>query len=164
METLEIIIKIASIINTLAIIGIFIGLIYSKKQLHINVITNCYSRFQDILIKLYDESIKNDNETIICYLDLCNEQLFYCKYGYVPKIIALEWLQGMYNYLPHFINEKQINKESLTNKLTEGMNSINSYPRLINTFTFNDVSYKKIDKMNLKSFNIIYKNLKKIKE
>lgn len=163
MKTLDIITNIASIINTLAIIGIFIGIIYSKKQLHINVITNCYSRFQDILTKLYDENSINDKETIIRYLDLCNEQLFYCKYGYVPKIIALEWLQGMYYYLPHFVNGKQRNENSLTNKLAENMNNIDFYPRVIKTFTFNEVNYKNI-KMNLDSFNIIYNTLKSIKE
>ncbi|HZB10109.1 MAG TPA: hypothetical protein VE525_13465 [Rubrobacter sp.] len=36
------------------------------------------------------------------YVDLCNEQLFYFRSGYLPREVIEEWLESMIDYLPLF--------------------------------------------------------------
>lgn len=167
MEILDIIVNIASIISTLAIIVIFITLIYTKKQLFVSTITSCNSRFQNILIKLNDIDKTNDRETIIYYIDLCNEELFYCKYGFVPKTISLEWLQGMFYFLPHYVNGCDVNENSLLKYLqNDNSNIIEFYPRIKKTFEFCSKQYEVIisEKTNLHAYDAVYNKLKNIKE
>jgi len=36
------------------------------------------------------------------YVDLCNEQVFYFRSGYLPREVMEEWLESMVDYLPLF--------------------------------------------------------------
>ena len=61
--------------------------------------------------KLKSQDKNERQEAIKQYIDLCNEELFYFKHGYLPEEIVNEWLDGMIYYLPHFDGEKNVNND-----------------------------------------------------
>ena len=158
------------------ILGIFVGLAgvvalfyaahsykTSKKQLNFAVIVSCTERFQKIMAKLKSKKEEERQEAIKQYIDLCNEELFYFKHGYLPEEIVDEWLEGMIYYLPHFDGEKNLNKdEDCLIEIIEN-DWLHEYPRIKETFLitieFNLVEYEQRQEL----IKIVKANLKKTK-
>ncbi len=84
-------------------VGIFVAaitLLVHRNQLNFQVIANCTERFQSIMADLEsgdDAIVKRAKRR---YVDLCNEQLFYFRNGYLPREVMEEWLDGMVYRLP----------------------------------------------------------------
>lgn len=105
----------------------------SRKQLNFAVIASCTERFQKIMPKLKSQDENEKQEAIKQYIDLCNEELFYFKHGYLPEEIVNEWLDGMVYYLPHFNGENNINNDECC--LSEVTQMLHEYPRVKDSFT-----------------------------
>ncbi len=78
-----------------------------RKQLNFNLIMNCNQRFQDIMVDLENANPKEEDKPKVLrakkrYVDLCNEQVFYFRNGYLPREVMEEWLESMVDYLPLF--------------------------------------------------------------
>ena len=133
----------------------------SKKQLNFAVIVSCTERFQKITPKLNSIDEKERQEAIKQYLDLCNEELFYFRHGYLPEEIIDEWLDGMIYYLPHFDGENNLNKNEEC--LLEIIEMLNEYPRVKESFKVSsefDLS-KRAERKEL--VKIVKTNLRKTK-
>ncbi len=108
----------------------------SKKQLNFAVIIKCTERFQNILPQLESEDENERRKGIGLYLDLCNEELFYFKYKYLPKEIIEEWTDGMLEYLPYYNSdsERNLNENKLSQEIENHL-SFKKNPRIRKAFT-----------------------------
>lgn len=121
----------ANLATIIALPGILISYIISKKQIHFSTIEKCINDYRQLYHKYED---KYDNPKFLGqYLDLVNEELFYIEKGYLPKEVAEEWIDGMIDYLPFFYKSGIIesrkfnefhNSESIKKRLY-------SYPRIL---------------------------------
>ncbi len=78
-----------------------------RNQLNFDVIMNCNERFQGIMVDLENVNPKEGDKSKVLrakkrYVDLCNEQIFYFRNGYLPREVIEEWLESMVDYLPLF--------------------------------------------------------------
>jgi hypothetical protein len=104
-------------------------LIINRKQLYLATIIKCVDDFRGL------ENF-SDLKTISKYLELTNVELFYFKQGYLPKDVAIEWLDGMIEYIP-IRNQKNevLNHKSNTVFKVEGFETLlQKYPRIQNAF------------------------------
>ncbi len=113
------------------------------------------------MTKLKSTKEEDRQEAIKQYIDVCNEELFYFKHGYLPKEVVNEWLDGMIYYLPHFKDGENVNKdEDCLNEIAE---MLHEYPRIKEAFKvsreFNLSEYEERKEL----IKIIKTNLKKTK-
>lgn len=127
------------ILELVSYISIILGLvifIHYKKQLNFDVVSNCMVRFQGLL-----ENESGKIKHLKKYADLCNEQLFYIQNRYIKKEIALEWIDGMSDFLPLYKNNnfnENINNNSQCLFNGENLNLINGYDRITHTFNISE--------------------------
>lgn len=116
--------------------GIFVGLtsyLVSERQFRFGVVISLTGRFQSIFIHFKSRNSKEKGLAVQQYIDLCNEELFYFKQGYVPDEVAYEWIDGMINFLPWFdLDGKNLNQRCLPGTV----DLVKVYPRLKTIFTF----------------------------
>ena len=98
---LQILTYIAQIAGGLIILVAAAAYLVHRRQLNFNMIMNCNQRFQEIFVDLEDDNPQGQHAKRR-YVDLCNEQLFYFKNGYLPREVFEEWLESMIDYLPLF--------------------------------------------------------------
>lgn len=111
-ELIEVIASIITALSFLAIVITFISLRRSIKALNFEIIASCSERFAKILYRFHSDPEK---EVIVLrqYIDLCHEQLFYYREGYiVGSSIVSEWIDGMIDFLPVYIGGECINLEN----------------------------------------------------
>jgi hypothetical protein len=138
-DIFEILSFIATIIGMIALFLGYRGYKTTLKQLSFEIVNSCTSRFHTILKELKKEPNNIDN--LEAYIGLCNEELFYFKYDYLPKEVILEWLAGMKDTVPHFIDNHNVNKSPkcvkfLHQESGKEIDLLYSYQRLKYTFTF----------------------------
>ena len=123
------------LVSTIGVTAILIAAssyFMNRKQHYFNVINNCVNKFQNNFAGLE----KFDKKETIKYLDLVSEELFYMKETYIPFAISVEWIDGMLDYLPLIIDNKQIfpySKTPIEKNLPE--NLFNLYPRIRKVFS-----------------------------
>lgn len=69
------------------------------------------------------------------YVDLCNEELFYCEAGYVPEVVVREWLNGMTDFLPHYHGRVVSGPFTKTFDEMVDYQLLDSYPRVKRVFS-----------------------------
>jgi hypothetical protein len=106
----------------------------NKNQLDFAVITSCTERFQRITTALKSSNGDEKLREIKQYIDLCNEELFYFKNGYLPQEVIDEWIDGMVFYLPHFKDGENINPSSDYISEIIQLNLLEDYPRIRRAF------------------------------
>lgn len=100
----EVLSNIATIIGSLAIIFIIIEHIANKNVRNIQLMQRCIDLFRDWYSK-------PDKKVDISYLELLNEELFYFQKGLIQKKVAVEWIEGMPDFIVIFsITGKPLNK------------------------------------------------------
>jgi hypothetical protein len=114
----------AIVVGSLSLIVATIAYLVSRRGLQFNVMIACINRFQELLPNLGNEYVPERD--VLRYLDLCNEELFYFQNKYLRKEVALEWIEGMLNFLP-LLNEA-------TGAPWEGRSSITASDELIHRF------------------------------
>jgi hypothetical protein len=86
-------------------LGLFVAAgtyLIHRNQFNFNMIVSCNQRFQEVLVDLEEEDKRKKHQAKKRYVDLCNEQLFYFRSGYLPREVIEEWLESMIDYLPLF--------------------------------------------------------------
>lgn len=110
MYYLEIAVKLVTIVSLPAII---ITIYIARKQLFLSTISKCIDEFRKVV---YDKTTC-DEERTKKYIELCNEQLLYIRNNYIPFDIAVEWIDGMIDYLPVINKDREIlNLENIKDK------------------------------------------------
>ena len=155
----------ANSVTAITLIAVLFSYLLSRRQAHFSVIEKCINDFRG-----FEKNDLEKNGAFKVYIDLVNEELFYLEKGYLPYDIAVEWMDGMIDYLPFVYNGRIINAK-LTNGL-HGCDSIeelskimSSYPRVANFITvkkevdFNQV-YSNDEKRFLERSNLINNFLK----
>ena len=105
---------IALLIGTAAIIWGVLTYQVTRNQFNFSVMIRCIERFQKILPQMNSADAEVKLQAIRQYIDLCNEELFYFKYYYVPDAVIDEWIEGMASYLPWFSQEdRNLNPKAL---------------------------------------------------
>ena len=99
---------ISYIFTSLSLIGILVAYIFSKKQIHFTVMQKCISDFREIS----RQKGSFDKEILSQYFELVNEEFFYTENNYLPIKVAIEWVDGMIDYLPFFDKKRRISKRS----------------------------------------------------
>ncbi len=139
-ETIALIIGgISSFVSAAALVFAAYTFKVNKSQLNFAVIVNCTERFQKIMpgIKSDDAAVKQ--RAIKQYIDLCNEELFYFKNGFLPQEVVDEWLDGMIYYLPHYVSEQSFRNKHEISELIAKENLSQEYPRVFSAFQFTDL-------------------------
>jgi len=121
------------IFGTIAIVYGFRQYRMGKKQFQFDVMISCIERYQELVPELVQKrsAFKGETTVINKYIDLCNEELFYFKNGYLPEEVVVEWLDGMIDILPLF-DEKGIN---INGKSIISAELLINYPRIKSAFT-----------------------------
>ena len=124
--------------SSLAIVIGLVGYLTSRNQFRFNVMIKCIERYQKMLpnldtIEREEDEVKR-KRIISAYIDLCEEELFYFKKGYLPRELEDEWLEGMLNYLPYFDDTGQVCNCKRKLKLTKNDPLLQGYPRLRKCF------------------------------
>lgn len=138
------------------------SLLINRKQLHLATIKRCIDEFRSLI---NPNNPQYSDADAAKYVDLVNEELFYFQHGYIPEVVAYEWIDGMMDYLPLFDNGGNIlNKGHCVDKISSKHDILlRDYPRIKYTFTipidydFETVYSQHPDKQNLRL--IIRKNL-----
>ncbi len=104
----------------------------NRNQLYSNTIIRCLDSFQEIDIT--QETI--DEKQIRRYIDLIGEELFYIQKGFIPEEVALEWIDGMIEFIPLTHGNKEIlNKNNCIFHLFQNQAKLlQSYPRIKTAF------------------------------
>lgn len=166
-DIFEILSFIATIIGMTALFLGYRGYKTTLKQLSFEIVNSCTSRFHVILKELKHNP--HDIDNIEAYIGLCNEELFYFKYDYLPKEVVLEWLAGMKDTVPHFIDNQNVNNSPKCVKHLHIENGkeidlLYSYQRLKYTYTFPDKeTYDKLQGNKEKFVRYLLKRLKEWK-
>lgn len=159
--TLEIISFIATIIGMTALFFGYRTHRISYKQLNFQIVDRCTTRFHQVIQNLHKNPDHSD--AVAAYLGLCNEEIFYFKHRYLPEDIILEWLEGMTNTVPHWVEGQNINHHPDCVQYVFGQtNLMLSYQRLRRAFTFESVEEYENLKANKKAFlRKVIRNIRK---
>lgn len=103
----------------------------TQKQLNFAVLDRCISIFHERYLYISNET---DKMTLKSYVDFVNEELFYFEMDYIPKDVALEWIDGMINYLPIYNQTNEIlNPNNSVTKIDE-LNLFKDFQRVRKAF------------------------------
>ena len=83
-EVLESLAYVAQIVAAGVLVYAASAYLLQRQQLNFDVITNCTTRFQEMLPGLYSDNATVREKAKSQYVDLCNEELFYFINGYLP--------------------------------------------------------------------------------
>ncbi|MFT3796515.1 hypothetical protein [Flavobacterium sp.] len=135
---------ISYIITSFSLIGIWITYAWSKKQIHFSTMSKCINDFREFL-KCYGEA---DETLAFEYIDLVNEELFYLEKNYLPVDVAIEWIDGMIDWLPFYnANGDFIQSQNLSFLKNEQYVTIvlNGYPRILKVIQLNKtIDFEKV--------------------
>jgi len=92
-------------VTSISLVAIWITYAFSKKQIHFATMQKCISDFRSIE---FEKGAENEAEKAKKYFELVNEELFYIENNYLPRVVAIEWLDGMIEYLPFLINNQSL--------------------------------------------------------
>lgn len=149
----------SSLTNSLAIVILVYSYLISKKQIHFSTIEKCIRDFRS----LDNLNINSSHAEVKSYIELVNEELFYIENGFLPYSVAIEWIDGMIDFLPFVDNKNNILEKHNTFKVLNSNQSIDeylgNYPRILNFIQFN----KSINLENLESKNLKIKRLERQK-
>ena len=110
--------------------------------------------------QLKSEDVIERERAIKAYIDLCNEELFYFKYKYLPEEIVEEWLEGMIYYLPTIKNGKVVEESKHYLKDIDD-ETLEEYPQVRNAFEIRDKSeYEDFDYEKRSHRKILIENIK----
>ncbi len=136
-------------LSYLAIIGASFTYVWSKKQVHFSTMKHCIKAFRNLDISTKDRKDKD----VADYIDLVNEEFFYIENNYLHIEVAIEWIDGMIDYLP-FIdnNQKVVDGGTFTIIKSEDASNTKSiedlckkYPRVLKTIKLNEpIDFTKI--------------------
>ena len=133
-------------ITALTILGAAISYKVSQKNLYLSAIAKCIQDFRAI----EDLSSNSSPKAIKNYVGLVNEELLYFENGYLPSVIAREWIDGMLDFMPITNrNDELLNTENCNKILRDDRhNYLKGYARIRMAFAVRG-SY---------NFKLIYSN------
>lgn len=143
-------------------LSIFLGVIayfLTRQQFQHDVMVSCIERFQDILPVLASNEPEKKLMGLRQYIDLCNEELFYFKNGYVPGEVAREWLDGMITYLPLFDKQGNMLAGGKYKEITV-CDLLDDYPRIRKAFCIAESPNLCITEQRMKVIRTVQNNLK----
>jgi hypothetical protein len=151
----------ALVVGIFSVIWAFIAFKVFKKQFHHEVMVSCIERFQLIIPALASDVTDEKLDGLRKYIDLSNEELFYFKGNYIPKEVAVEWLDGMISFLPLFNERGDVISngnfaEIIENKMLEG------YPRILKAFRISKLPNMENADDRKHCIETILKNLKEL--
>jgi hypothetical protein len=132
----------------------------SLKQLNFQIIDRCTSRFHQVVYQLRKEPENPD--AVAAYLGLCNEEIFYFKYRYLPEGVIREWIENMTSTVPHWVGQENVNNSPNCVRVIFGeQNLMDNYQRLQEAFTFE--SYREYESLKKDKKDFVTKVLKNIR-
>lgn len=96
-DLIEVVSFVATVIGGIAILFAVRDYSINRKQLNLSVMESTIDRFRTHFIHLGHNSPES---LVIEYIDLVNEELFYFQNGFLPKVVAEEWIDGMIDMIP----------------------------------------------------------------
>lgn len=119
--------------TTLGVIIVVVQYLLTKKQLHQATIARCIDAFRDFGNV---DSETSESGALKKYIDLVNEELFYIQHQYIPKDIAIEWIDGMLDMIPLYSVNGDLLKLKFTNQnfIKQKDYYFVNFPRIKNTF------------------------------
>jgi hypothetical protein len=151
---------IALFIGTTAIIYGVLSYRVTKDQFNFSVMISCIERFHKILPQMNSVDSEIKLQAVRQYIDLCNEELFYFKYHYMPDEVVDEWIEGMACYLP-WLNKEGRNLNPKALQEIEQHDLMQNYPRVCRAFEVTR-AYD-FDSLNerMKLIDVVKQNLKR---
>ena len=96
------------LLSFLAIIVASFNYLWSKKQVHFSTMEHCIREFRGLAERdKSKEFTKNSSKILVKnYIELVNEEFFYFENNFLHQDVAIEWVDGMIDYLP-FIDDNE---------------------------------------------------------
>lgn len=116
---------ISYLVTSISLIGFLLAYAMSKKQVHFMTMDKCIRDFREIVLG----NAATDKQFAKRYIDLVNEEFFYIQNGFIPLDVAIEWIDGMIDYLPFYTHNNQFvpsigitdfKSEETTKKILDG--------------------------------------------
>ena len=116
------------VVTIVSLIALYIAYKQSTKQIHFSVMTKCIQDYRNFLKSEELDESRHAME----YIELINEELFYLEKNYLPFEVAVEWIDGMIDYLPFYANGRfQASKNlSALNSEEKTRSILYDYPRI----------------------------------
>jgi hypothetical protein len=133
----------ATIVGVIAIIAAIWTYNLNKKQFNFSVLVRCITVYQEKFLNKLPTEITDGGEAktmsiLNDYIDFVNEELFYFQQMYIPKEVALEWIDGMINEMPIYNGDGQmLNKGEKTAELIDNKKITQTYNRIKKAFIVN---------------------------
>ena len=169
-DLLEVISFIATTIGGIAILFAVRDYSTNRKQLNLAALESCVNRFREQFIHL---NYQSPEPLVTEYIDLINEELFYFQHGFLPKVVAQEWIDGMIEALPLYDSVGNVLNQGYCIPIIHQRKILDQYRfrRVRRAFTIRtnidlDVMYgdgdpERRESARLKVVNEIFENLKK---
>lgn len=130
-------------VTSLSLVAISFTYTFSKKTIHFATMQKCISDFRSIE---FEKNAGNEMERARKYFELVNEELFYIENNYLPRVVAVEWIDGMLEYLPLRLTNNQYRLSQKFRNLTS--NEIDSlltdHPRIQKFINLNNKTLNRI--------------------
>lgn len=121
--------NLATVAGALGILFAVLSVHFARNTFHQGVIASCTSRFQELVSELANP----DPATLLKYLELCNEELFYFEAGYLPQPVVDEWVDGMLGFIGFWRNGQPLallDLQPASHLTTDLQNQLRHYLRL----------------------------------
>lgn len=119
----------AYIVTIISLIGLWIAVLLSKKQIYFTAMEKCIRDFRDFNNTCSENSELKAQQ----YFELINEEFFYFENKYLPYEVAIEWIDGMIDFLPFFQNNGTFHQSKEIKSLKSAESTIMllvKYPRV----------------------------------
>jgi len=152
MECKDVVELVLEIITAVGIIVAVLSLFINIRASYFSTIQKCTGEYRVIIRKIqrYGKAKIGENEEKIIKNDLLglfNEQLYYIKFGYIPREMKLEWMETMHNSL--------LNKDEKINNFNKDdfqkFTRVEEYLKFINNTTEQDVK-KNIEEIYIRHY------------
>ncbi|MDP1726945.1 MAG: hypothetical protein Q8M15_09195 [Bacteroidota bacterium] len=131
------------LVTSLSLMGLFIVYRFSKKQIHFSTMEKCINDFKE----LDNLDSKASQKDIMKYIELVNEEFFYLENGYLQAAVAIEWIDGMIDFLPFLDKSGNIKNQRFELMVSgEVVNTyLINYPRVLNSIKLKtEIDFDKI--------------------
>jgi hypothetical protein len=128
--------NLATIVGIAALVYTYRDTILGKKALNLDVMVYCINRFTALVSELNNPKISED--ALKSYIELTNEELFYISKKYLADEVALEWIDGMIEFIPLYNCKNQLINGNAKLDKHKWEQATKGYPRIIHFSTEND--------------------------
>lgn len=141
LRSVELVYYIVAIIAFISIFFTIFSYFVMQRQLYASTVSRCIDIYRN---DFFDLSSEVDRKLCEKYVDFVNEELFYLENRFLPDVVGEEWIDGMIDLIPVYVNNRIVNQNCALTIISE-KKLLHSYPRIKKAFVVKkDYDFDKI--------------------